>query len=85
MSIDIESVKSEVNWIVEELEDIANGVDNNLDGIGEYNCATFIRITADKYREVKSKLDNINTNSFTEQWKKDHPEVGDSIHGGGGC
>ena len=69
-------IKQELQSIINELDDIANGLKNNFANIGNEQAAACVSRVADKYRVAKRKLDNIDTNKVTDEYA--------AAHGGGG-
>ena len=73
-------IQRELQGIINELNDIAYGVNRDFTNFGEEKCADCIRRVADKYSFVKRKLDNIDTNRVTDEYAAAHGGAG----GGGG-
>lgn len=61
-------IKKELQGIINELDDVASGIKKDFVNIGNEQCAACISRVADKYRIVKRKLDNIDTNKVTEEF-----------------
>lgn len=68
---EINSMCRELQSIINELDEIANGVRGDFIGIGNNRCASSIEDVADKYRNVKRRLQNIDMGTVAN-------------HGGGG-
>jgi len=60
---ELESIKSELNSIISELEEISYGVRNDFKGIGSEQCANCIDRVLQKYYKARTKLNNIDTSS----------------------
>ncbi len=71
------AIKRELRNIINELESISNGVRNDFSGIGNEKCSASIDSVIRQYEYVLKKLNSIDTNKVTEQYKK--------AHGGGGA
>jgi hypothetical protein len=59
-------IKSELQGIINEIESIAAGIDRGFEGIGNEKCASRLYKIADHYRDVKRKLNNIDTSKVKE-------------------
>lgn len=59
---ELESIKRELQRIINELDSISRGVRKNFEGIGNERCASSISAIADDYRRLKRQLDRINLN-----------------------
>ena len=74
------AICQELQGIINELNDIANGIQSDFRGIGSGQCANAVRYVSNKCRTSKNKLQNINV-------KKNRNAVGGgagSFGGGGG-
>lgn len=67
----------ELQNIVNELNEIANGIQSDFKGIGNEQCASSIRNVSDKCRTARRKLQNINMDRLGNSG-------GGSFGGGGG-
>lgn len=65
-------IKQELQSILNELDDVANGIKRNFSNIGNEQCAACVTRVADKYRIVKRKLDNIDTSKVTKEFATSH-------------
>lgn len=65
-------IKEELKSIIKELEDIESGVRNDFKNIGNDICADRIRGVADQYGTVLKKLENIDTQTVTEEFANAH-------------
>lgn len=65
-------IKRELLEVINELDDIAQGVRRDFIGIGNEQCAQCIANAAAQYRMVKRKLDNMDTSKITEEFAKSH-------------
>ena len=63
---EFESIKRELQSIINELDSIAWGINRNFTGIGNERCAQSIYSIADDYRYVKRKLNRIDTSKMSE-------------------
>lgn len=72
-------IKQELQSIINELDDIAYGLDHNFSNIGSDKAADCVSRVANNYRTAKRKLENIDTNKVTEEYAAAH-----SGGGGGG-
>ncbi len=63
-------IKSELQSIINELENIASGINRDFEGIGNEKCASRVNDIADHYRYVKRKLNNIDTSKISEKFAK---------------
>ncbi len=61
---EIASIVSELQSIINELEDISFGIKKDFMGIGNEKCATIISNEANKYKEVKRKIEKIDTSKI---------------------
>lgn len=62
---ELDSIKSELNSIIRELDDIAGDIRRDFDGIGENACASRIEAVSGKYRTVLKKLRNIDVSNHS--------------------
>lgn len=62
------SIKIELNFIISELESISKGIRKDFQNIGNDKCAASIDSVLDNYYIVKSKLDNIDTKTLTQEF-----------------
>ncbi len=67
--IELESIKTELQSIIDELRDISYGVNRDFDGIGSERCSTSVQNAANHYVDVKSKLNRIDTTAVTEEFR----------------
>ena len=74
-------IKQELQGIINELDDIAYGLNHNFSNIGNDKAAACVSKVASNYRNVKRKLNNIDTSKVTDEYAAAHPEAG---NGGGG-
>lgn len=58
--------RTELRSIISELNTIENGIRNEFDGIGEDYCADCIAAIAQKYENVLSRLNRVDTNRLAE-------------------
>ena len=56
---ELNSIKRELQSIINELDNIADGIRRNFTNIGEDKAASCVSKVADQYRTAKRKLDNI--------------------------
>lgn len=66
MSLD--SIKAELQSIINELESVAYGVRKDFSGIGNDKCAQSIEAAADKLKRAKKQLNQIDTNRIAEEF-----------------
>lgn len=66
---EIESIKAELQGIIDELNSISYGVKKDFSGIGNDVCATSLANSAKHYSEVKSKLSKMDTSAVTDEFK----------------
>lgn len=59
--MELESIKSELNAIIREMDDISSGLKRDFVGIGCEQCARCVDRVNEQYRLVKTKLENMNT------------------------
>lgn len=71
------AICQELQSIINELNDIANGIQGDFMGIGNQQCANAVRYVSNKCRTSKNKLQNINV-------KKNTNATGGNFGGGGG-
>lgn len=58
---ELQSIKYELDSIINELESISTGIRQDFRGIGNERCAECIERVTYQYRVAKRKLSNINT------------------------
>lgn len=56
---EIGSIKTELQSIINELDNISIGLKTDFKNIGNDKCAQVVANVADRYRNVKKKLNNI--------------------------
>lgn len=56
---EISSIKTELQSIINELDSISIGLKTDFKNIGNDKCAQVVANVADRYRNVKKKLNNI--------------------------
>ncbi len=66
VSDEIYSIQSELNQIVNELNDISYSLDGNFTGIGTDKCAKKIREQSQKYKRAINALKNVNIDNYRE-------------------
>lgn len=71
------AICQELQSIINELNDIANGIQSDFVGIGNQQCANAVRYVSNKCRTSKNKLQNINV-------KKNRTAAEGSFGSGGG-
>lgn len=76
-------IKQELQSIINELDDVAYGLNHNFSNIGSDKAAACVSKVASNYRTVKRKLNNIDTNKVTDEYAAAHPEAGNGSGGGG--
>ncbi len=62
---ELNSIKSELNSIIRELEAISYGVRHDFTGIGNDRCADCINSVLQNYYTVRRKLNNLDTRTVT--------------------
>lgn len=67
-SNELYQIKKELQSIINELNDIAYGVQRNFSGIGNEKCSKSIYAAASHYSSVKKKLDNMDTTKVREDF-----------------
>ncbi len=67
--IELESIKTELQSIIDELRDISYGVNRDFDGIGSEHCSASIQKAANHYDDVKSRLNRIDTTIVTDEFR----------------
>ncbi len=67
---ELRAIKNELNSIISELESISKGVRHDFEGIGNEKCADCLDKVLDKYYYVRRKLNNLDTTTLTESFKK---------------
>lgn len=65
---ELNSIKRELQQIINELDSISNGVRNDFANIGNKKCATRIKEVANNYRSVLRKLNSLDTNTVTAEF-----------------
>ncbi|MDE6952177.1 MAG: hypothetical protein K2P09_00020 [Erysipelotrichales bacterium] len=70
---ELNSIKNELRLIIRELEEIAIGINDEFQGIGEEKCVECIRLDIEKYRKSLSQLDRVNLSRI----KKEFENVGE--------
>ena len=63
---ELDSIKSELRAIIDELENISTGIRNDFRGIGSERCADRIDVIRDQYCYVLKRLNNLDFNAVTE-------------------
>ncbi len=56
---EINSIRSELQGIINELDSISSGLKTDFKNIGNERCAKVVSKVAEQYRVVKRKLDNL--------------------------
>ena len=69
-------IKQELQSIINELDDIAYGLNTNFSNIGNDKAASCVSRVSSMYRSAKRKLDNIDTNKVTEEFAAAHSSGG---------
>lgn len=69
-------IKRELQNIINELDSISQGIQNDFSGIGNEQCAACVRNVAEKYRYVKRRLNNIDTSKVTASFAASHGNAG---------
>ncbi len=64
----LEDIKTELRKIINDLEDVSNGVRTNFKGIGNERCANCLDQVVEQYRRALTKLNNVNTSKISEDW-----------------
>ncbi|CEG28524.1 hypothetical protein [Bacillus sp. B-jedd] len=67
---ELESIKHDLSRIIAELEEIAIGIGSDFEGIGNEKCASRVLRIADHYRNVKSRLNSIDTRRVADEFKR---------------
>lgn len=70
----LNSCRSELRAIINELRDIEWGVRRDFSGIGQDLCADCISRLADKYEGVLSRLNRVDTNRLADWIQKTESE-----------
>lgn len=65
-------IKQELQSIINELDDIGTGIKRDFKGIGNDICASRIAEVESQYRNVKKKLNKIDTSKVTEEYAAKH-------------
>ncbi len=63
---ELETIKSELDSIIYELDLIAEGVNSDFRNIGNDRCAQCIYTVSNRYREARRRLDNIDTSRLAD-------------------
>ena len=61
-------IKKELQDIVTELDNIANGVRRDFSGIGNDKCADSISSSAKHYRDVKTQLETMDLSALSDEF-----------------
>jgi hypothetical protein len=69
---DLYLIKQELQNIINEMDNIANGIYSDFEGIGNDKCFSKLNKLAEHYRNVKKKLNHIDTSKVTAQFAKSH-------------
>lgn len=77
-------IKNELQSIINELNNIAFEISKDFSNIGENQVSACIYNVAEKYKVVKRKLDNIDTEKVTDEYAASHTVQGGGNGGGGG-
>ncbi|MED4014539.1 MULTISPECIES: hypothetical protein [Sutcliffiella] len=64
------AIKRELLSIIDEIDSIAAGINKDFVGIGNEKCTSRLNKIANNYRNVKYKLDRIDTSKLSEQFAK---------------
>ncbi|AST93441.1 hypothetical protein BC6307_20310 [Sutcliffiella cohnii] len=64
------AIKRELLSIIDEIDSIAAGINKDFVGIGNEKCTSSLNKIANNYRNVKYKLDRIDTSKLSEQFAK---------------
>lgn len=64
------AIKRELLSIIDEIDSIAAGINKDFVGIGNEKCTSRLYKIANNYRNVKYKLDRIDTSKLSEQFAK---------------
>ncbi len=67
--IELESIKTELQSIIDELRNISYGVNRDFDGIGSELCSANIQKAANHYVDVKNRLSRIDTTIVTDEFR----------------
>lgn len=62
----LESCRSQLRYIINELRDIESGLKSDFYGIGETYYSASVGRIADKYQGVLTKLNNMDTNMLAK-------------------
>lgn len=81
---ELESIKSELKSIINELENIESGLRRDFVNIGTEKAADCVLKAVNNYKTVKKKLDNINTEAVTDEYAEAHGVTSGGGGGGGG-
>ena len=66
---ELDGIKEDLNAIIRELEGISSGVRSDFLNVGNDKCANSIDSVIAKYRYVKTKLNNMDTDTVTAWFK----------------
>ena len=66
---ELDGIKEDLNAIIRELEGISSGVRSDFLNVGNDKCANSIDSVITKYRYVKTKLNNMDTDTVTAWFK----------------
>lgn len=81
---ELNSIKSELQSIINELDDISNGIRIEFSNIGNDTVAQCVSRVADTYRDVKKMLDRVNVKNIRQKPKETKNKGGGGSAGGGG-
>jgi len=56
---ELNNIASELQSIINELEDIADGIQYDFKNIGNERCSQVVERVAERYRDVKKRINNI--------------------------
>lgn len=73
---ELASIKTELNSIIRELEDISYGLRTKFTGIGNEQCAQCIDRVIGQYETVRRKLNTMDTSTVTESYAAAHSSGG---------
>ncbi len=71
---ELNSIKNELQRIINELNDISRGIRCGFSNIGEKRAADCVSRAAERYKSAKRKLDNIDTEKVTAEYSAAHSE-----------
>ena len=69
---EVKAMINDLNSIIAELSEIANGLRSEFEGIGTERCATSVESVISNCRTVRSKLQNMNLYKVTDSWAEAH-------------